>query len=243
MPTDNIPISSQTSSDRRPAGPPLWMGFNLRMQPTVTTPYTYKGSPCKDSPSTLHGEKTKVRLVGQYGRPAVGDPALSQNTQTDSELGRVTVQSGDQSTMDDLLPLHPNSLTPKYSRATRYRWGCFRMAPFSDILVTLTISAVVLHIVFCFIVLGIAVAIYQAANDGIWDAYSQGPQMRKRRKGSGQHFEENSKGGLPPPEYARLGFWRVAPFISVIPSGLAIAALYATPSHSRLFINMPTDGY
>ena len=231
MPTDNIPISNQTSSDRRPAGPPLWMGFNLRMQPTMTTPYTYKGSPCKDSPSELHGEKIKVRVVGQYGRPAVGDPALSQNTQIDSELGRVTVQSGDQSTMGDLLPLDPNSLTPKYSRTTKYRWGCFRMASSNDVLIILTIAVVVLHIIFCFIVLGIAVAIYQAANEGIWDAYSQGPQMRKRRKGSGQHFEENFK-GLPPPEYARLGFWRVAPFISVIPSGLAIAALYATLSRS-----------
>ncbi len=173
-----------------------------------------------------------MRVVGQYGRSAVDDPVLSQNTQTDSELGRKTVQSGDQSTMDDLLPLHQNSLTPKYSRTTKYRWACFRMASSNDVMVILTISVVVLHIILCFIVLGIAVAIYQAANEGIWEAYPQGSQKQKRRKGSGEHFENNFKGGLPPPEYARLVFWRVTPFISVIPSGLAIAALYAIISRS-----------
>lgn len=133
MPTENLPTSNQTSSDRRPAGPPLWMGFNLRMQPTVTIPYTYQGSPRKDSPSELLGEKTQARVVGQYGRSIVGDLALSQNTQTNSELGRGTVQSGDQSAMDDRLPLHANSLIPKYSRTTKYRWGCFRMASSNNV--------------------------------------------------------------------------------------------------------------
>ena len=232
MPTENIPTLNQSSPDRRPAGPPLWMGFNLRMQPTITTPYTYQNSPHKSSPSELHGEKAQARVVSQYGRSAVGDPALSQNAQTDSELGRGTVQSGDQSSMDDRLLLHPNSLIPKYSRATKYRWGCFRMASSNDFWVILTISVVVLHIILCFIVLGIAVAIHQAANQGIWEAYPQGSQMQKRYRGRGQNLEESFKGGLPPPEYARLGFWRVVPFISVIPSGLAIAVLYATISCS-----------
>ena len=230
MPTENIPTSNQSSSDRRPAGPPLWMGFKLRMQPTMTTPYTYQNSPHKYSPSELHGEKAQVRAVSQYGRSAVGDRALSQNAQTDSELGRGTAQGGDQSSMDDRLLLHPNSMIQKYSRATKYRWGCFRMASSNDLVVILTISVVVLHILLCFIVLGIAVAIHQAANQGIWEAYPQGSQSQKRWKG--QNFEESLKGGLPPPEYARLGFWRVVPFISVIPSGLAIAVLYATISCS-----------
>jgi hypothetical protein len=129
MTTENNPTSNQISSDRRSAGPPLWMGFNLRMQPTVTIPYTHQDSPSKDSPSELFGEKTQARVVGQYGRSAVGDPALSQNAQTNSELGRGTVQSGDSS---DRLPLQPNSLIPKYSRTTKYRWGCFRMASSND---------------------------------------------------------------------------------------------------------------
>lgn len=232
MPTENIPTSNQPSSDRRPAGPPLWMGFNLRMQPTMTTPYTYQNSPHKYSPSELHGEKAQARVVSQYGRSDVGDPALSQNAQTDSELGRGTVQSGDQSSMDERLLLHPNILITKYSRATKYRWGCFRMASSIDILVILTISVVVLHIILCLIVLGIAVAIHQAANQGIWEAYPQGSQPQKRWRGPGQSLEESFKGGLPPPEYTRLGFWRVVPFISVIPSGLAIAVLYATFSCS-----------
>lgn len=125
MSTENMPTSDRTSSDRRPAGPPLWMGFNLRMQPTVTIPYTHQDSPYKGSPSELFGEKAQARVVGQYGRSA-------QNAQTSSELGRGTAQSGD-STMDDRFPLHPNSLTTKYSRTTKYRWGCFRMASSNDV--------------------------------------------------------------------------------------------------------------
>jgi hypothetical protein len=131
MPTENIPASSQTSSDRHPAGPPLWMGFKLRTQPTVATPSTHQGSPYKDSPSELLGEKNEARVVGQYGPSAVRD----QNAQTNSELGRGTAQSGDQSTMDDRLLLHPNLLIPKYSRTTKYRWGCFRMASSNNVFV------------------------------------------------------------------------------------------------------------
>jgi len=104
-------------------------------------------------------------------------------------------------------------------------------------LVILIIPAVVLHIILCIIVLGIAVAIHQAANEGIWEAYPQGSQPQKRGKGPGHNLEENSKADFPPPEYARLGFWRVVPFISVIPSGLAIALLYATFPAPRLYIN------
>jgi len=104
-------------------------------------------------------------------------------------------------------------------------------------IVILTIYAVVLHIILCFIVLGIAVAIYQAANQGIWEAYPQRSQPQKRFRGPGQNFEGGFKDGLPPPEYARLGFWRVVPFISVIPSGLAIALLYTTIFAPRLHIN------
>jgi len=101
-------------------------------------------------------------------------------------------------------------------------------------LVILTIFTVVLHIVLSIIVLGIAVAIHQDATRGIWDAYSDGAQRQKRWRG--QNFEEDHK-GLPPPEYTRLGFWRMVPFVSVIPSGLAIALLYATILSPQLHIN------
>ena len=102
--------------------------------------------------------------------------------------------------------------------------------------VILTKFSVVLHIILCIIVLGIAVVIYQGATQGIWNAYSDGAQMHKRWKG--QNFEANNR-GLPPPEYVRLGFWRVVPFISVVPSGLAIALLYATVPAPRLILIPP----
>lgn len=229
MSTEDIPSSNQPPSDRRPAGPPLWTGFNLRMQPTVATPYTYKGSPYTDSPSELLGEKTRSRVVGQYGLSVVGDRALLQDTRPNGKL-----QSGDQSTMDDGLLLHPDILIPKYSRITKYRWACFRMPPSIMFLEILTKFAIVLHIILCIVVLGIAVAIYQGATQSIWVAYSDPSQMRRRWKG--QNFEMGPR-GPPPPEYARLGFWRVVPFISVIPSGLAIALLYATVPAPRLHIN------
>lgn len=127
MQIEDMPSSDQTLSDRRTAGPPLWTGFTLRMQPTTATPYTYQGSPYKDSPSDSLGEKTRLRVVGQYGLSVVGDRALSQD-QPNSKLSRGTVQSGDQSTVDDRSLLHPNLMIPKYSRITKYRWACFRMA-------------------------------------------------------------------------------------------------------------------
>lgn len=128
MSTEDIPSSNQPPSDRRPAGPPLWTGFNLRMQPTAATPYTYQGSPYTDSPSELLGEKTRSRVVGQYGLSVVGDRALLQDTRPNGKL-----QSGDQSTMDERLLLHPDLLIPKYSKITKYRWACFRMASFKNI--------------------------------------------------------------------------------------------------------------
>jgi hypothetical protein len=94
----------------------------------------------------------------------------------------------------------------------------------------LTIFPVVLHIIFCFIVLAVAVVIHQATQ-GIWEAYSEGPQRQKRWKD--QRFEAFSK-IPPPPEYARLAFWRAVPFISVIPSCLAIALLYVIIPAPRL---------
>lgn len=102
-------------------------------------------------------------------------------------------------------------------------------------LVILMIFAIVLHIILCFIALGIAVAVHQAATQGIFDVYSVGPPPPQKRW-KGQNFEENFK-SLPPPEYARLGYWRVLPFISVIPSGLAIALLSVTVPVPRLHIN------
>lgn len=104
--------------------------------------------------------------------------------------------------------------------------GAASVRPFPIMsMVILIVFAVVLHIILCFIVLGIAVAIHRIATHSIWQAYSAGQQPQKRWRTQG--LDEYSR-GIPPPEYARLGFWRAVPFISVIPSGLAMTLLYVT---------------